>query len=80
MSDAPSAERRIMGMEHARLAAEAIDALGPRAAAIFRAHRIEEVPQRRLAEQFGVSLSTVESDLRKAYAALAALKERIDEA
>ena len=32
------------------------------------------------ASHFGVSLSTVESDLRRAYAALAALKERIDEA
>jgi RNA polymerase sigma-70 factor (ECF subfamily) len=33
-----------------------------------------------VAEEFGVSLSTVESDLRRAYTALAALKERIDEA
>jgi len=80
VSDAPSAERHLMGREHARLAAETLDALGPRIAAIFRAHRIDEVPQRRIAEQFGVSLSTVESDLRKAYTALAELKERIDEA
>ena len=45
-----------------------------------RAHRVEGTPQRLIAEQFGVSLSTVESDLRKAYAALAELKERLDEA
>lgn len=79
VSDAPSAERRLIGREHARLAGQTLDALGPRVAGIFRAHRIDGIPQRRLAEQFGVSLSTVESDLRKAYAALAALKERIDE-
>jgi RNA polymerase sigma-70 factor (ECF subfamily) len=80
VSDAPSAERLVIGREHARLAEETLAELGPRVAAIFRAHRIEEIPQRRLAEQFGVSLSTIESDLRKAYAALAELKERIDEA
>lgn len=80
VSDAPSAERRIIGREHARLVAEALDALGPRVSAVFRAHRIDGLPQRRVAELFGVSLSTVESDLRKAYAALAELKERIDEA
>jgi len=79
VSDEPSAERRIIGQEHTRLVQETLDALGPRVSAVFRAHRIEEVPQRRIAEQFGVSLSTVESDLRKAYAALAELKERLDE-
>ena len=48
-------------------------------AAIFRRHRVDEVPQRKIAEEFGVSLSTVESDLRRAYRALAELKERMDE-
>lgn len=80
VSDAPSADRLVMAREHVRLVSETLDALGPRVAGIFRAHRIEGIPQRRLADQFGVSLSTVESDLRKAYAALAELKERIDEA
>jgi RNA polymerase sigma-70 factor (ECF subfamily) len=79
-SDAPSVERQLIGREHARLVAETLAGLGERAAAIFRRHRVEQVPQRRVAEEFGVSLSTVESDLRRAYAALAALKERIDEA
>jgi RNA polymerase sigma-70 factor (ECF subfamily) len=79
-SDAPSVERHLIGREHAQLVADVLAGLGERAAAIFRRHRIEQVPQRRVAEEFGVSLSTVESDLRRAYAALAALKERIDEA
>ena len=51
----------------------------PGPAAIFRRHRVDEVPQRKIAEEFGVSLSTVESDLRRAYRALAELKERMDE-
>ena len=79
VSDAPSAERRLIGREQERLALETLDALGQRPAAIFRRHRVEGAPQRLLAEEFGVSLSTVESDLRRAYAALAELKERIDE-
>ncbi len=80
VSDAPSVERHLIGREHARLVASTLADLGERPAAIFRRHRIDGVPQRRVAEEFGVSLSTVESDLRRAYAALAALKERIDEA
>ncbi len=80
VSDAPSAERHLIGREHTRLVAETLATLGPRVEAIFRRHRIEGVPQRHLAQEFGVSLSTVESDLRRAYAALAKLKERLDEA
>ena len=80
VSDVPSAERVVAGRQHALLAAAALDALGPRAAAVFRRHRIDGVPQRAVAEEFGVSLSTVESDLRQAYRALLAVKERIDEA
>ena len=79
VSDAPSAERHLIGREHARLVAETLATLGPRVEAIFRRHRIDGVPQRQLAQEFGVSLSTVESDLRRAYAALAQLKERLDE-
>lgn len=80
VSDAPSAERQLIGREQARLVEQTLDALGPRVSAIFRTHRIDGIPQREVAERFGVSLSTVESDLRKAYAALAQLKERFDEA
>ena len=79
VSDAPSAERHMIGREQARLVEQTLAALGERPAAIFRRHRIDQVPQRVVAEEFGVSLSTVESDLRRAYAALAALKERFDE-
>jgi len=79
-SDAPSAERYLIGREQARLVAEVLAAQGQRVEAIFRRHRVDGVPQRQLAQEFGVSLSTVESDLRRAYAALAQLKEGWDEA
>ena len=57
-----------------------LDGLGPRVAAVFRRHRVDGAPQRQLAEEFGVSLSTVESDLRAAYRALSEWKERQNEA
>ncbi len=79
VSDSPSAERHLIGREHTRLVLETLNALGSRPAAIFRRHRVDGIAQRLLAEEFGVSLSTVESDLRRAYKALAELKERIDE-
>ncbi len=76
----PSSERLLIGRQHAAMVEEALAGLGERPAAIFRRHRIDEVPQRAVAEEFGVSLSTVESDLRRAYRVLAEVKERIDEA
>ena len=81
VSDAPSAERQLAARDVVRLVAELLARLEPpRSAEVFRRHRIDGVPQRQVAEEFGVSLSTIESDLRTAYRALADLKERHDEA
>jgi RNA polymerase sigma-70 factor (ECF subfamily) len=80
ISDSPSIERQIIGRQHARLVEKALGTMNPRAAAIFRRHRMDGIPQRLVAEEMGVSLSTVESDLRGVYLALAELKERLDEA
>ncbi|NTZ42346.1 RNA polymerase sigma factor [Altererythrobacter sp. SALINAS58] len=76
---APSAERVIAAHQHTRMVHEALDALGPRAATIFRRHRIDGIPQRDVAAECNVSLSTVESDLRRAYQALCEVWRRIDE-
>lgn len=80
VSDDPGAERLLIARQRAQRVAELLDSLGPRAAAVFRRHRIDGLPQRQVAQELGVSLSTVESDLRTAYRALAQLKERLDEA
>ncbi|MXP27124.1 sigma-70 family RNA polymerase sigma factor [Altererythrobacter indicus] len=80
ISDAPSAERVLVARQYAALVAQEIEKLGERPAAIFRRHRVDGVPQRDVAAEFGVSLSTVESDLRRAYSTLKALKERLNEA
>jgi RNA polymerase sigma-70 factor (ECF subfamily) len=55
-----------------------LESLGPRVSAIFRSHRIDGMAQKQIAAAFGISVSTVESDLRIAYRALAQWKERSD--
>lgn len=79
-SDEPSAERRMAARQEAEQVATLLDKLGPRVAAAFRRHRVDGVPQRQVAQEFGVSLSTLESDLRAAYRALREWRERSDEA
>src|SRR3546814_7319607 len=55
-----------------------LNRLGPRTATAFRRHRVDGVAQKEIAVELGVSLSTVESDLRTAYRALREWKERRD--
>ncbi len=76
----PGAERLIDARQHFALIESALGALGERVAAIVRRHRIDGIPQRQIADELGVSLSTVESDLRRAYKALAELRRTLDEA
>lgn len=79
-SDAPSAERHLAARQDAVQLLAMLERLGPRAATAFRRHRVDGVPQRQVAQELGVSLSTLESDLRTAYRAIAEWKERRDEA
>lgn len=79
LSESPSADRIVAARQSAALVVEALDALPARASAIFRRHRIDEITQRQIAEELGISVSTVEGDLRQAYRALAELRERLDE-
>jgi RNA polymerase sigma-70 factor (ECF subfamily) len=79
-ADEPSAERPLIAREQLRLAEETLDRLGARAAAIFRRHRIDGVPQKVIAREMNVSLSTVEADLRVAYRAMVDLRRQLDEA
>ncbi|MCP1470771.1 RNA polymerase sigma-70 factor (ECF subfamily) [Sphingobium sp. OAS761] len=52
--------------------------LGPRVELVFRRFRIEGVGQKMIAEELGVSLTTVEKDLQRAYRAMLALKQKLD--
>lgn len=78
-SDAPSGDRLLAARQELDRAHAVLAALGPRVEQIFRRHRLEGVPQRVLAREFGISLSTVESDLRKAAAAMIDLRRALDQ-
>ena len=79
ISDAPGADRVLAARQMAALVTALLaDLEPPRVAEIFRRHRVDGISQRQIAAEFGVSLSTVEADLRKAYRALAEFRGRID--
>ena len=76
----PSPEGGVAASQEVARVLALVDRLGPRAATALRRHRIDGLSQREVAEELGVSLSTVESDLRAAYRALSEWKERSLEA
>ena len=76
-TDAPAAERAVIASQTAERIAATLAALGERPALVFRRARVEGVSQKQIAAELGISISTVESDLRMAAHALAALKEQI---
>ena len=74
----PSTETSLISREQLALVETAIAATGERPAAIFRRFRVDGIGQRDIATEMGVSLSTVEADLRKVYAALAAARRQFE--
>lgn len=74
-----TAERDLIAREKLAVVERALKKVGARAALILRRYRIDGVNQAGIAAELGVSLSTVEKDLRKAYEALLAAKKRSDE-
>ena len=80
LAAAPEGERPIIARQQLRMAEEALEALGQRTASVFRRHRIDGVPQKVIARELNVSLSTIEAELRKGYRAMIDLRRRLDEA
>ncbi|WNO54689.1 RNA polymerase sigma factor [Stakelama saccharophila] len=74
----PSGEQALIARERLREAERVLGQLGSRCERIFRRYRLEGETQAAIARQEGVSLSTVEKELQKAYRALAELQERFD--
>lgn len=75
--DAPADDRLIHAQSLSQVEA-ALRALGPRVEMVLRRFRLEGVGQKQIAEELGVSLTTVEKDLQKAYRALMTLKAEMD--
>lgn len=77
-SQAPSAERALLAREQLTQAQRTLAALGDRTEQIFRRFRVDGVPQKRIAAEYGISINTVEKHLQRAYRALVALRRRPD--
>jgi RNA polymerase sigma-70 factor (ECF subfamily) len=76
--DRPGGERALIAREQIAAVETALATLGPRVDAIFRRYRLDGVGQADIAAEWGISLSSVEKDLQKAYRTLADLKTRFD--
>lgn len=74
----PVGERVLIARETLRAVERELEKLGPRVATVFRAYRIEGISQAAIAREHGISLSSVEKDLQKAYRAVAALRQKMD--
>lgn len=77
-TEGPSTEASLIAREQLALVETAITATGDRPARIFHRFRVDGLNQRDIASEMGVSLSTVEADLRKVYAALAVIRRQFD--
>ncbi len=71
-------ERGLIARERLGEAQAALAALGPRVESIFRKYRLDGLGQAAIAQELGISLSSVEKDLQKAYRALAQLRAKFD--
>jgi len=80
VSDEPSAERLLIARETWGSAEAHLHRIGEPTSRIFLLHRLEGKTQRAIAVELRMGLSTVEKHLRKAYRAMLALKDVLDEA
>ena len=71
-------ERVLIARERLRAVEERLASLDPRAEKVFRMFRLDGISQVAIASELGISLSSVEKDLQKAYRALAKLKADFD--
>jgi RNA polymerase sigma-70 factor (ECF subfamily) len=73
----PSAERQLIAREELRLISEALAALPDRTLQIFRLYRLDGLRQREIAVDLGISVSSVEKHLRRAYQAVVQAQESL---
>lgn len=76
--DAPVGERVFIAREQLQHVQAVLAGLGSRVDHIFRRYRLDGVGQADIARELGMSLSSVEKDLQKAYRTLAELRTRLN--
>jgi RNA polymerase sigma factor (sigma-70 family) len=73
----PSAERTLIAREELRLISDALAELPDRTLQIFRRYRLDGLRQREIADDMGISVSSVEKHLRHAYEAVVEARESL---
>lgn len=76
--DMPGGERVLIARQRLREVDETLTTLGSRVEHVFRRYRLEGIGQAAIATELGISLSSVEKDLQKAYRALGQLRQKFD--
>lgn len=71
-------ERAIIAKQRLAEALAVLEGLGARVPVVFRRYKLDGVGQAEIAKELGVSLSSIEKDLQKAYRALSMLKAKFD--
>jgi RNA polymerase sigma factor (sigma-70 family) len=72
----PLPDRALIAKQRLAEIDRVLKSLGERTDYIFRRHRVDEVPQREIASELGITLSAVEKHLQKAYRAVRAVADR----
>ena len=76
--DEPAGDRVLIAREQLQHVRAALAALGSRVDHVFRRYRLDGVGQAEIASELGMSLSSVEKDLQKAYRTLADLRIKLN--
>ncbi len=79
VDERPSVEAELIAREQLAILQRVLDDLPERSRIIFRRFRIDGEPQRRIAEDLGISVSAVEKHLARAYEAIGSARIRWDE-
>jgi RNA polymerase sigma factor (sigma-70 family) len=78
IDETPSVEASLVAREQLAILQAVIDRLPDRTRLIFQRFRVDDEPQRRIAEDLGISVSAIEKHLTRAYEAIAAAKLKLD--
>lgn len=77
--DQPSVERQLIGRERLARMERVLGELPERTSIIFRRFRIDGIPQKEIAREFGITVSAIEKHLQKASRAVLDAQDALDE-
>lgn len=78
IDDQPSAEDQLIARERLNLVQQALARLPERTLFIFRRFRLDEIGQRQIAAEVGITVSAVEKHLQRAYRTLVEARSELD--